>query len=190
METHEQLRNKQNLVPSVPKGGSVVCPDCGNHCMLDEGEVGFCNLRLVGNDRIVHRFSGKAIASWYFDPLPTNCVADWVCPVTKGDPTFSHSRRLNNLAVFYGSCNSDCLFCQNDSFRTMMANGRPLMTPEELSDVANDQTACVCYFGGDPACNPSHSLETSNLLNEERNVRVCYETNGNISRKWLGRIAE
>jgi pyruvate formate lyase activating enzyme len=190
MDRHEQLRIKQSLVSSIPNAGGIVCPDCGNHCRLDEGEIGFCNLRIVEQGSITHRYPGKAIVSWYFDPLPTNCVADWVCPITKGDPTFTYARRLSNLAVFYGSCNSDCLFCQNDSFREMMAKGGPLMTPNELAAVANDRTACVCYFGGDPACNPVHSLETSKLLNEERQVRVCYETNGNMSRKWLTRISE
>jgi pyruvate formate lyase activating enzyme len=71
----------------------------------------------------------------------------------------------------------------------MMAKGKPLLTPQELANAADDYTACVCYFGGDPACNPSHSLETSRLLNEEKHVRVCYETNGNISKKWLDSIA-
>ena len=72
----------------------------------------------------------------------------------------------------------------------MMAKGEPLMTPSELAAVANDRTACVCYFGGDPACNPVHSLKTSKLLVEERQVRVCYETNGNMSRKWLSQTAD
>ncbi|MGD9380903.1 MAG: radical SAM protein [Candidatus Thorarchaeota archaeon] len=190
MDRHKQLRIKQNLVSCIPDKGKVVCPDCGNHCRLDEGEIGFCNLRIAEHGTVVHRFLGKAIVSWYFDPLPTNCVADWVCPVTKGDPTFTYARRFNNLAVFYGSCNSDCLFCQNDSFREMMAKGGPLMTPKELAAVANDRTACVCYFGGDPSCNPVHSLETSNLLYDKRQVRVCYETNGNMSRKWVTQIAD
>jgi pyruvate formate lyase activating enzyme len=189
-DKHQQLRSRQNLVSFIPNNGLIVCQDCGNHCRLDEGEIGFCNLRIAEEGTVIHRYPGKAIASWYFDPLPTNCVADWVCPITKGDPTFTYARRLNNLAVFYGSCNSDCLFCQNNSFREMMARGGPLMTPKELAAVANDRTACVCYFGGDPACNPGHSLETSKLLNKDRQVRVCYETNGNMSRKWLTKIAD
>ncbi|MHA1937416.1 MAG: radical SAM protein [Candidatus Thorarchaeota archaeon] len=189
-DRHKQLRIKQNLVPTIPNAGKAVCPDCGNHCRLDEGDIGFCNLRIAEQEVVTHRFQGQAVVSWYFDPLPTNCVADWICPITKGDPTFTYARRLSNLAVFYGSCNSDCLFCQNDSFREMMALGGPLMTPKELAAAANDRTVCVCYFGGDPACNPAHSLETSKLLNEERQVRVCYETNGNMSRKWLTQIAD
>ncbi|UCH04555.1 MAG: radical SAM protein [Candidatus Thorarchaeota archaeon] len=187
---HESLRESEGLVPAIPAAGAIVCPDCGNHCRLYEGNIGYCNLRVAKEGKVEHRFGRKAVVSWYFDPLPTNCVADWVCPVTKRDPAFHYSRRLNNLAVFYGSCNSDCLFCQNTSYREMMARGSPLMTAEELASVANDRTACVCYFGGDPACNPEHSLETSRLLYQSRRVKVCYETNGNISTKWLGPIAD
>ena len=189
LEVHRQIRAREKLVLEIPKDGSTVCPDCGNHCELNEGQIGFCNLRKAEENKVIERFPNKAIVSWYFDPLPTNCVADWVCPVSS-EWEWKKLRKLNNLAVFYGSCNSDCLFCQNSSYRGMMATGSPLMTPEELASVADERTACVCYFGGDPACNPQHSLETSRILYKERNVRVCYETNGNISRKWLGPISE
>jgi pyruvate formate lyase activating enzyme len=189
-QTHESLRNRDRLVPSIPLSGEIVCAECGNHCRMKDGDIGFCNTRIVKNGEVVDRHSTSAVVSWYFDPLPTNCVADWVCPVTEERDLGFGRQRLKNLAVFYGSCNSDCLFCQNSSYRTMMARGSPLMTPEELAEAADDYTACVCYFGGDPACNPEHSVRTSQLLNESRHVKVCYETNGNISKKWLGTIAE
>jgi pyruvate formate lyase activating enzyme len=72
----------------------------------------------------------------------------------------------------------------------MMSKGEPLMAPRELASAANDKTACVCYFGGDPSCNPQHSVETSQLLMEERGIKVCYETGGIISSKWLTKIAD
>lgn len=183
------LRKRDRLVPVVPSSGSITCSDCGNHCKMNEGDMGFCNIRIVTNSEVIEKYPGQAVVSWYFDSLPTNCVADWVCPVTSEQELGIGQKRLKNLAVFYGSCNSDCLFCQNASYRTMMAKGKPLLTPRELANAADDYTACVCYFGGDPACNPEHSVKTSELLNEEKQVRVCYETNGNISNKWLNRIA-
>ncbi len=144
-------------------------------------------LRVARDGVVSERFPGRAVVYHYFDPLPTNCVADWVCPCS-GDDLSTGPRRYN-LAVFYGSCNSDCLFCQNSEYREMMAAGAPLMTPQELAAVAHERTACVCYFGGDPSCNAAHSIETSQLLIQE-GIKVCYETNGLISRKWLDRIAE
>ncbi len=189
MQTHERLRRRDGLVPVIPSTGEIVCSECGNHCRMNEGEVGFCNIRKVEGQNVVDIHSENAVVSGYFDPLPTNCVADWVCPVTTEREIGIGKKRLKNLAVFYGSCNSDCLFCQNASYRTMMVKGSPLMTAQELADVADDYTACVCYFGGDSACNSEHSVKTSQLLNEVRPVRVCYETNGNISKKWLNSIA-
>ena len=188
-QTHEILRKRDGLVSVIPNSGAIICSDCGNHCRMNEWDIGFCNIRIAKGSKVIDRYPGHAIVSWYFDPLPTNCVADWVCPVTKELELGIGHKRLKNLAVFYGSCNSDCLFCQNASYRSMMAKGKPLLSPQELANVADDYTACVCYFGGDPACNPGHSLETSRLLNKERKVRVCYETNGNISKKWLDSIA-
>ncbi|MFW9811004.1 MAG: radical SAM protein [Candidatus Thorarchaeota archaeon] len=189
-QEHERLRHRDGLISAIPSIGEIVCAECGNHCRLKEGDIGFCNIRVARNGEIVDKHSTSAVVSWYFDPLPTNCVADWVCPVIKERELGFGKQRLNNLAVFYGSCNSDCLFCQNASYRTMMAQGRPLMTPMELANAADDQTACVCYFGGDPACNAEHSVKTSKILNESKQVRVCYETNGNISKKWLRTIAD
>jgi pyruvate formate lyase activating enzyme len=156
---------------------------------MNEGDTGFCHLRQVQDGTVVHKYGEKAVVRWYFDPLPTNCVADWVCPV-QNQKIDQWNSRLKNLAVFYGSCNSDCLFCQNTSYRQMMAQGEPMMTPQELAGVADENTACVCYFGGDPSCNAKHSITVSRLLNENRQVRVCYETNGKISRKYLNDIAD
>ncbi|MFW9807701.1 MAG: radical SAM protein [Candidatus Thorarchaeota archaeon] len=189
-QTHMMLRKQDGLIPTISTSGNIICSECGNHCRLDEGEVGFCNIRIAKDSKVIDIFPNQAIVSWYFDPLPTNCVADWICPITtKQNLGFGH-KRLKNLAVFYGSCNSDCLFCQNSSYRTMMATGKPRLTPKELADTADENTTCVCYFGGDPACNAAHSLVTSKLLNKSKHVRVCYETNGNISEKWLERIAD
>ncbi len=187
MRVHQNQRLKDGLAPLVPAAGDIVCPDCGNHCRMVEGQRGFCNLRAAERGEVVHRFGKSAVVSWYFDPLPTNCVADWVCRVKDKRMTDDATARLKNLAVFYGSCNSDCLFCQNASYRLMMAAGRPLMSPEQLADVADDRTACVCYFGGDPACNPRHALDVSEILYDRWQLKVCYETNGNMSSQWLVR---
>jgi len=64
------------------------------------------------------------------------------------------------------------------------------MTPEELANVVDSRTACVCYFGGDPGCNAEHSISTSTYIHEKWKIPICYETNGNFSRKYLERIAD
>lgn len=189
MEHHREIRRNQGFPENIPSDGQMVCQECANHCRMNEGETGFCHLRRVEDGIIVEKHGEKSIVRWYFDPIPTNCVADWVCPV-RNDSSYHWNSRLKNLAVFYGSCNSDCLFCQNTSYRRMMVEGSPLMSPQELTAVADEKTSCVCYFGGDPSCNAKHSLTTSRLLNQGHQVRVCYETNGKISQKYLDEIAD
>jgi pyruvate formate lyase activating enzyme len=119
---------------------------------------------------------------WYRDPLPTNCVADWVCPG-------HHQRGKHNLAVFYAACTFDCLFCQNWHFREVDPRRAEKMTARQLADVANERTYCVCYFGGDPASQMAHALATSHLL-AERGVVVCWETNGSAHPRLMDRAVD
>src|SRR4030065_304288 len=56
------------------------------------------------------RASGRGKFSWYHDPLPSNCVADWVCPGGTGEgyPQFARcpgpEEGCTNLAVFFHAC--------------------------------------------------------------------------------------
>ncbi|MEM4734852.1 MAG: radical SAM protein [Candidatus Thorarchaeota archaeon] len=189
LSRHVQYRCEQGLVGRVADSGTTVCGECANHCRLSDGEQGFCGLRSAVGQRIVERYPGKAIVYSYFDPLPTNCTAGEVCAVSKRESTRQRPGG-RNLAVFYGSCNSDCLYCQNESHFSMVRAGRPLVAPSELASAVGESTACVCFFGGDPSCNAQHSIETSMLVRERWNIPICYETNGRISSKYLDRISD
>jgi pyruvate formate lyase activating enzyme len=118
---------------------------------------------------------------WYYDPLPTNCVADWVCPERR-------SFGKVNLAVFYGSCTYNCLFCQNWHFRRLTPEADGL-SAEELAAAAGQRTACICFFGGDPSSQMPHALATSHIL-ARLGKRVCWETNGTMHRKLLDRAVD
>jgi len=66
--------------------------------------------------------SARDKLSWYHDPLPTNCVGDWVCAggTGAGFPEYAHSpgpeHGYSNLAVFFHACSFNCLYCQNWTF--------------------------------------------------------------------------
>ena len=158
------------LSPDDPEG--VRCMLCSNECRITEGERGFCGLREVQDGRLVHLAGtpGCGLLHWYRDPLPTNCVADWVCQGSRqyGD---------HNLAVFYQSCTANCLFCQNWQFRQTKPGRSELISAGELAAAADRRTFCVCFFGGDPSSQMPHSLAAANTL-ARKGVRVCWETNG------------
>lgn len=159
--------------------GGVRCVLCSNACVIAEGERGFCGLRIVQDGKLVHLAGTPrhGLLHWYRDPLPTNCVADWVC---EGGAYWG----CHNLAVFYQSCTANCLFCQNWHFREVSPKESAKLSAAELAAVANSRTFCVCYFGGDPTSQMPHALATSKLL-AQQGVRVCWETNGMMHPKLL-----
>jgi len=141
-----------------------------------------------------------ARVDWYHDPLPTNCVADWVCPAgtAAGYPRYSYrpgpEYGYTNLAVFYRACSFDCLFCQNWQFK-VDTQRRGWRHASELAGAVDERTACICFFGGDPAVQLPHSLRVARrALSQEagRVLRICWETNGSMHpalARAIGRVA-
>jgi pyruvate formate lyase activating enzyme len=168
-------------LPALPpeEVDGVTCNHCANHCSIVENERGFCGLRKVRNGRLVNLAGtpGHGLLRCYHDPLPTNCVADWICEGHK-HPT------CHNLAVFYESCTMNCLFCQNWHFRRVSPGDHADMSAEELAAEATPSTFCVCFFGGDPSSQMPHALAASRLL-AEKQVCICWETNGMMNPKYL-----
>jgi len=164
---------------------------CANDCRIGIGEKGFCGLVYNVEGRLV-RMGGtpeKGILEWYYDPLPTNCVAWWFCPGCTGSGYPKHAYKPTaetgyfNLAVFYGACSYDCLYCQNWHYRTLASTLQPSMTAESLAQKAHEHVSCICYFGGDPSTQMPHALKTSKIALEKaetkkRILRICWETNG------------
>ena len=199
MEAHRLSRSPFGLpptVPSDPKG--VVCTMCVNMCSIPEGGRSYCGLRTNRSGTLTGASPQRGKVSWYYDPLPTNCVADWVCPggTGAGYPEFAHRSGpeygFRNLAVFYEGCSFDCLYCQNWSFRRHM-DGQASVTPQELARYARDNTSSICYFGGDPTPQLHHALSVSRLAlrkQKGRILRICWETNGSMDHRLLRRMAD
>ncbi|MBO3797253.1 MAG: radical SAM protein [Thermoproteota archaeon] len=201
---HNSTRRVFGLPPAPPKEpDGLPCGVCANDCRIKPGEKGFCGLVLNSNGRLT-RLGGtleRGLLEWYYDPLPTNCVAWWFCPgcTGAGYPTYAYKPSVEegyaNLAVFYGSCSFDCLFCQNWHFRQMSQSLKPLVNSEELASKVDRSVSCVCFFGGDPSTQMMHALETSRIAlqraeEEKRILRICWETNGNMSRAFALKAAE
>jgi pyruvate formate lyase activating enzyme len=67
-----------------------------------------------------------------------------------------------------------------------------LRTAEELAAEVDERTACICYFGGDPTPAIDHAIAASRLALEATGgrVRICWETNGAMSRALLREATE
>lgn len=182
---HVRARRPFGLPEATPNSPTGFrCVLCSRQCSIAEGERGYCGLRTVRNGRLVHLAGvpGRGMLEWYRDPLPTNCVADWVC-------AGSAQRGFHNLAVFYEACTLDCLFCQNWHFRKRRPEQGGFLSAEQLAAVANERTWCVCFFGGDPAAQMPHALAAGRAL-ARRGVAVCWETAGTSHPKLLDQAVE
>jgi pyruvate formate lyase activating enzyme len=189
LDAHAAIRREFDLPPAPPRTeGGAECPLCVNACRLGEGELGLCGVRTARDGRLVHLAGTPdgALVSWYDDPLPTNCVADWVC---EGSRTASRSRGRGkvNLAVFYEACTFNCISCQNWHFRLKRPPGR--VSAEDLAAQAHRHTFCVCYFGGDPTPQMPHALAASRIL-AAQGVTICWETNGSMDPGLLDQAIE
>ena len=191
-ESRQAARAGYSTPAFPPRGdGGALCRMCANRCRIAPGGLGFCGLRENRGGRL-HHLAGTSRAgvfTAYHDALPTNCVADWVCPGSSGAgyPDYSYARgaerSYKNLAVFLAACSFDCLFCQNWTFRLNTEELAPLRPPEALAAMVDKRTSCVCYFGGDPAPQMPFALAASRLALKRasgRILRVCWETNGSM----------
>ncbi|MHB8876779.1 MAG: radical SAM protein [Myxococcaceae bacterium] len=62
-------------------------------------------------------------------------------------------------------------------------DGGPRHSATELAAAVDDQTSCICFFGGDPTPQLAHALVAARLARrravaKHRILRICFETNG------------
>jgi len=199
LKVQAQSRIKWNLPGWPPRNpDGIKCNLCMNQCQIPENGFGYCGLRRNDNGRIEGANASKGKLSWYYDPLPTNCVGDWICPGGSGCgyPEYAYrngpERGYTNLAVFCHACTFNCLYCQNWQFRRQTHENRTVSV-DDLTSAVDKKTACVCYFGGDPTPQIPFLLAASREAlqnNPDRILRICWETNGSMSDKLASDMAE
>ena len=189
-QVHARERERFGLPGQPPRApDGRLCRICANECRILDGQRGYCGVRVNRGGRLSGGTAAGAAVSWYHDPLPTNCVADWVCAggTGAGYPRWAcrdgPERGWTNLAVFYEACTFDCLFCQNWHYRRRALEG-PRHTAQELAAAVVSTTSCICFFGGDPTSQLPHALAAARKAckdNAGRILRVCWETNGSMA---------
>jgi pyruvate formate lyase activating enzyme len=198
-EVHKHSRLRYNLLPVPPKSKEgIKCDICVNECQVSEGEKGYCAYRHNENGKFSGGNLNEGNFSWYHDNLPTNCVANWVCPgcTECGHPKYSYAETAEygykNLAVFFNSCTFNCLFCQNWHYREETTKPDRL-NGLDLINAVDEKTSCICYFGGEPTPQLPFAIEQSKQIlqkNESRILRICWETNGTMNTRLLEEMTD
>ena len=196
---HAGSRRAYGLPVEPPRDESGrSCSLCLHRCRIPEGGTGFCGVRHVKDGKLRGGRPDEGKLSYYHDPLPTNCVANFVCPAGTGCgyPRYAHLKGpeygYKNLAVFYHACSFNCLYCQNYHFKEVTFS-RGKFHAKDLASAVDDSTSCICYFGGDPGPQILHALKASKLAirkNPDRILRICWETNGAQQEPYLSMMAD
>lgn len=198
-DVHARIKKAYGFPPSPPDAADgVPCSLCMNQCRIPECGVGYCGTRYEKEGKLQGGGQHEGHFSCYYDPIPTNCVADWVCPIGRG-PDYSRifhtqagERGIKNLAVFFKTCTFNCLFCQNWHYRKeSLQHGE--FGPGVIADLVDEKTSCVCYFGGDPTPQLRYAIHASKIALEKKalgDLRICWETNGSMNEKLLDEAAD
>ncbi|MDY6842591.1 MAG: radical SAM protein [Thermodesulfobacteriota bacterium] len=196
---HSRARVMYDLPPEPPRSEEgMKCNFCVNNCMIQEGERGYCGIRKNIGRKLCGGGENTAKVEWYYDPLPTNCVADWICPGGSGTGYPQYAKRqgpeygYKNLAVFFYACSFNCLYCQNWNHKAHLFS-RNERSSDELVRVIDETTSCICYFGGDPSPQLPYAIHTAKrALEKKKNdiFRICWETNGSMNEKLLSQMVE
>jgi pyruvate formate lyase activating enzyme len=199
-KVHAESRKKFGLPVSPPRDPEgIQCRICVNECRIPEGGIGYCGARRNEGGRLLGGTPDEGNLEWYYDSLPTNCVADWVCPggTGAGYPEYSYTKGpefgYKNLAVFYNACSLNCLFCQNWQWREHASRKKGITADELANCVVDEYTSCICYFGGDPTPQLPHAIRASRLALKNKKgkiLRICWETNGTMNPVLLEQMAE
>ena len=196
---HARSRKAYDLPTAPPRDPEgLSCDICFNRCRIPEGQYGFCGLRQVRDGKLKGGRPHEGNLSLYYDPIPTNCVASFVCPAGTGCgyPRYARAkgpeRGYHNLAVFYHACAFNCLYCQNYHFKEKTFSPDKFHA-RDLARAADEITNCICFFGGDPCPQILHALKAASLAMKRKGndtLRICWETNGSLNQPYLSMMAQ
>ncbi|MBC7219791.1 MAG: radical SAM protein [Hadesarchaea archaeon] len=196
---HAKIRGRYGLPSKPPRASNgVECRDCGNLCKIPPSGRGFCGVVENSGGQLVRRFGTpeRGLLTWYYDPLPTNCVPADFCAGSGGAgyPNWCRTPRGDigyyNLSIFMGSCTYSCVYCQNYGYHELTVSGTPTISAAQLAEKADERVGCACYFGGDPSSQMPFVIASAKMMrevaeHEKRILRVCLETNLSMSRESL-----
>ena len=151
---------------------SAVCGVCYRHCVIKEGEYGFCKVRTTLNGKVVPANYGQ-ITSMALDPIEKK-------PLNRFYP--------GSFIVSVGSygCNLRCPFCQNYEISwgdevDLVKKEAEYVSPEELARIAKEQVKNknigVAFTYNEPLIAYEYVIDTAKLLKEE-GLKTVLVTNG------------
>jgi len=157
---------------------SLFCDFCWRHCLLDEGQNGFCKVRRLVQGKVVTTTYGQ-VEAMAVDPVEKKPLYHYY----PGSSTFS-------IALF--GCNLACQFCQNHSLSqgepTTPSPANERLEPSKIVSLARENGCpSISYTYSEPMVWQDYMLDVATLAKKAgmQNIMV---TNGSFSEEALHRL--
>ena len=151
--------------------GTVACPICPRHCVLAEGQRGFCRARRNVGGKVQSINYGR-ITSIALDPTEKKPFAGW-----------ENGKYILSVGSF--GCNLVCPFCQNFSISCADENfPTENLSPTRLVELAAELVprgnVGAAFTYNEPLVGFEYVSDAAQLL-KERGLKVAVVTNGNVN---------
>lgn len=153
----------------------IICEVCPNHCLLEEGGVGFCQARKNESGQVISMNYGK-LTGLALDPIEKKPLA-----------RYYPGSYILSIGSF--GCNMRCPFCQNCDI-SMKGEGQAHwlpMSPERLTEkaVALKQRGNlgVAYTYNEPCIGYEYVRDTARLI-QKAGMKNVLVTNGYV-KPWV-----
>ncbi|MDR3258720.1 MAG: AmmeMemoRadiSam system radical SAM enzyme [Fusobacteriaceae bacterium] len=154
----------------------IMCDLCPKHCVLNDGQVGFCLGRKNDGNQIIAENYGR-VTSIALDPIEKK-------------PLYMFFPRNMVLSIGSYGCNLKCPFCQNHTISQIGSKNIESMyvSPEELIKKAIELiprgNIGIAYTYNEPLIGYEYILDCSKLA-KQYHLKNILVTNGTITKKYL-----
>ena len=170
---------KEALLYERLEGGQVRCRLCAQGCRIDDGRLGFCQVRRNVGGTLYSLVYGQAI-SQVVDPIEKK-------------PLFHFYPGSQAYSIATPGCNFRCTFCQNADISQMPRDGHVLPetmdVPPEAVVRAAERYGCrsIAYTYTEPTIYFEYAYDISKLA-AEAGIANVYVTNGYMTTDMLAMV--
>ncbi len=168
---------KEALLQRKLSGGRVRCDTCARHCVLEEGEMGFCLARQNRGGSLFSLVYGQAIAL-HDDPIEKK-------------PLFHFLPGSRALSLATMGCNMRCLHCQNGDISQIppgkKINGSKISPQQVIETALGSGCRVMAYTYTEPVVFFDYAYDCA-VLAAEKNIKNVFVTNGYWSRQGVEKM--
>ncbi len=174
-----EFGRKEGMFWEPLSGGRVRCNLCAHRCVIREGRLGVCGVRVNEGGVLYTLVYGRAIAH-HVDPIEKK-------------PLFHYYPGSRSFSIATVGCNFRCAFCQNWDISQLskispQIEGYPL-PPEEVVRLARESgSRSIAYTYTEPTIFYEYAYDTARLA-QPQGIGNVFITNGYMTPEALEEIA-